>query len=177
MVAQGIRFAFYGRTSTAVFQDPVTVAGVAAGVAEAVIANRGVIVAEFFDVGCSRQVSWEQRNEAAAPLEQARSADPRFDAVVVGEFERAVTDRQFEHVAQVLRHAGVRVWLPEAGGPVELDDPTHRVLMTVLAAQSQREVVRARHRTLAMTAQTVEQGRFLGGVRPTGTAWWTLARI
>jgi site-specific DNA recombinase len=99
---------------------------------------------------------------------------------VVGEFERAVTDRQFEHVAQVLRHAGVRVWLPEAGGPVELDDPTHRVLMTVLAAQSQREVVRARHRTLAaMTAMTVEQGsvRFLGGVRPMGTAWWAPARI
>ena len=61
------------------------------------------------------------------------------------------------------------VWLPEAGGPVDLDDPTHRVLMQVLAAQSQREVVRSRHRTLAaMTAQTVEQGRFLGGRPPYG---------
>ena len=39
----------------------------------------------------------------------------------------------------------------------------------MLAAQSQREVVRARHRTLAaMTVQTVEQGRFLGGRPPYG---------
>jgi site-specific DNA recombinase len=43
------------------------------------------------------------------------------------------------------------------------------VLMQVLAAQSQREVVRSRHRTVAaMTAQTVEQGRFLGGRPPYG---------
>jgi len=134
-----------------------------------VIADRGMIVAEFFDVGCSRQVPWEQRNEAAALLKQARSVDRRFDTVVVGEFERAFTDRQFEFVARILRSFGVGVWLPEVGGPVELDDPTHRVLMSVLAAQSQREVVRARHRTLAaMTAQTVEQGRFLGGRPPYG---------
>jgi Recombinase len=82
--------------------------------AEAVIADRGVIVAEFFVIGCSRRVSWERRTEAAALLEQARSADRRFDAVVMGEFERAFTDRQFEHVARVLRQPGVQVWL--AGG-------------------------------------------------------------
>lgn len=61
------------------------------------------------------------------------------------------------------------VWLPEAGGPVDLDAPTHRVLMQVLAAQSQREVVRSRHRTMAaMRMQAVEQGRFLGGRPPYG---------
>jgi len=27
------------------------------------------------------------------------------------------------------------VWLPEAGGPVDLNTPAHRVLMQVLAAQ------------------------------------------
>jgi site-specific DNA recombinase len=151
------------------FQDPVTSLAWQREMAEGVVAGRGVIVAEFFDVGCSRRVPWERRREAAALLEQARSADRGFDAVVVGEFERAFTDRQFEQVALVLRRCGVRVWLPEAGGPVDLDDPAHQVLMKVLAAQSQREVVRARHRTLAaMTAQTVEQGRFLGGRPPYG---------
>jgi hypothetical protein len=41
--------------------------------------------------------------------------------------------------------------------------------MSVLAAQSQREVVRARHRTLAaMTVQTAKQGRCLGGRPPYG---------
>ena len=89
--------------------------------------------------------------------------------MVVGEFERAFTEDQFQQVVGLLRPYGVTVWLPEAAGPVDVDDPAHRVLMNVLAAQSQREVVRARHQTLAaMTVQTVEQGRFLGGRPPYG---------
>jgi hypothetical protein len=38
-----------------------------------------------------------------------------------GEFERAFTDRQFERIARLLRRHGVLVWLPEAGGSVDLD--------------------------------------------------------
>jgi hypothetical protein len=53
---------------------------------EAVIADRGVIVVQFFDPGYSRGVPWERRSEAVALLEQARLADRRLDAVVVGEF-------------------------------------------------------------------------------------------
>ena len=61
------------------------------------------------------------------------------------------------------------MWLPEAGGPVDWTTRGTRVLMQVLAAQSQREVVRSRHRTLAaMTVQAVEQGRYLGGRPPYG---------
>jgi len=158
-VAQGMRFAFYGRTSTAEFQDPVTSRAWQREMAAALIAGRGTITADFFDVGCSRRVPWEGRPQAAALLERACAADRAFDAVVVGEFERAFTDRQFHDVAASLAAHGVVVWLPEAGGPVDLDDPFHRVLMHVLAAQSQREVVRARHRTLAaMTAQAIEHG-------------------
>jgi Recombinase len=42
-------------------------------------------------------------------------------------------------------------------------------LLTVLGAQSQREVLRSRHRVLAaMQAQVVEQGRYLGGRPPYG---------
>ena len=169
VVVPGVRFAFYGRTSTAEFQDPVTSRAWQREVAATLIAGHGTITAEFFDVGCSRRVSWERRPQAAALLKQAQGVDRPFDAVVVGEFERAFTDRQFEQVARLLRRHGVLVWLPEAGGPVDLDAPTHRVLMQVLAAQSQREVVRSRHRTMAaMTAQTIEQGRFLGGRPPYG---------
>ncbi|MEJ7705035.1 MAG: recombinase family protein [Geodermatophilaceae bacterium] len=165
----GLRFAFYGRTSTAEFQDPVTSRAWQREMAGSVIPGHGVITSEFFDVGCSRRVPWARRPRAAALLEQAQGADRSFDAVVVGEFERAFTDRQFHEVAALLAMQRVAVWLPEAGGPVDLADPHHRVLMQVLGAQSQREVVRSRHRTLAaMTAQTVEQGRFLGGRPPYG---------
>jgi site-specific DNA recombinase len=137
--------------------------------AESVIPGNGVITSEFFDVGWSRRVPWVRRPRAAVLLEQAQGADRGFDTVVVGEFERAFTDRQFHEVFALLAVHGVAVWLPEVGGPVDLADPDHRVLMQVLAAQSQREVVRSRHRTVAaMTAQTVEQGRFLGGRPPYG---------
>ncbi len=164
-----MRFAFYGRTSTAEYQDPVTSRAWQREVAAALVAGHGTIMAEFFDVGCSRRVSWERRPEAAALLKQAQGVYRFFDAVVVGEFERAFTDRQFEQVAQLLSRHGIRVWLPEAGGPVDLNTPAHRVLMQVLAAQSQREVVWSRHRTMAaMTAQTIEQGRYMGGRPPYG---------
>jgi site-specific DNA recombinase len=47
--------------------------------------------------------------------------------------------------------------------------PTHQVLMRVLAAQSQREAVRSRHRTVAaLRVQAVEEGRYLGGRPPYG---------
>ena len=179
VVVPGVRFAFYGRTSTAEFQDPVTSRAWQREVAAALVAGHGTIMAEFFDVGCSRRVSWERRPEAAALLKQAQGVDRFSDAVVVGEFERAFTDRQFEQVAQLLSRHGIRVWLPEAGGPVDLNTPAHRVLMQVLAAQSQREVVRSRHRTMAaMTAQTIEQGRYMGGrPPPTGIGWWTRVHI
>jgi site-specific DNA recombinase len=165
----GLRFAFYARTSTEAFQDPATSWAWQREVAESVIAGHGVITAEFFDVGCSRQVPWSRRPHAAALLQEATDVDRCFDAVVVGEFERAFTERQFHQVLRLLRPHGVTVWLPETAGPVDEDDPAHQMLMNVLAAQSQREVVRARHRTVAaMAAQTVEQGRFLGGRPPYG---------
>ncbi|MBV9920085.1 MAG: recombinase family protein [Pseudonocardia sp.] len=165
----GVRFAFYGRTSTAEFQDPVTSRARQREIASALVAGHGTITVEFFDVGCSRRVAWEQRPQAAALLERAGASDRSFDAVVVGEFERAFTDRQFRQVAELLAEQGIEVWLPEAGGPVQLEDPRHSLLMQMLAAQSQREVVRSRHRTVAaMRVQAVEQGRFLGGRPPYG---------
>jgi hypothetical protein len=115
---RGVRFAFYGRTSTAEFQDPRTSRAWQREIAAALVAGRGMITVEFFDVGCSRRVAWEQRPQAAALLERACASDRSFEAVVVGEFERAFTDRQFEHVAGLLARRGIEVWLPEAGGPV-----------------------------------------------------------
>ncbi|MEU6265578.1 hypothetical protein [Saccharopolyspora shandongensis] len=92
-----------------------------------------------------------------------------IDAVVVGEYERAFCGEQFRSVMAVLQEAGVELWLPEAGGPVDVEDPAHQALMMLLGAQSRREVVRARHRVLAaMRVQAGAQGRFLGGRPPYG---------
>jgi site-specific DNA recombinase len=124
VVVPGVRFAFYGRTSTAEFQDPVTSRAWQREMAATLVAGHGTITTEFFDVGVSRRAAWERRPQAAVLLKRAQNPDRLFDAVVVGEFERAFADRQLEQVALLLQRDGMLVWLPEAGGPVDLNAPT-----------------------------------------------------
>jgi DNA invertase Pin-like site-specific DNA recombinase len=166
---QGLRFAFYGRMSTVEFQDRATSFGWQREVAEETIRGHGVIVAEYFDEGCSRRLPWRERPAAAQLMAAAEQPNRPFDAVIIGEYERAFYGDQFNAVLTALREQGVQLWLPEAGGPVNLDDPVHRALMLLLGSQSRREVLRARHRVLAaMHVQARVQGRFLGGRPPYG---------
>ncbi|WP_329791893.1 recombinase family protein [Lentzea sp. DG1S-22] len=165
----GLRFAFYGRMSTSTFQDVQTSHAWQRAVSEELIEGVGSVVREFFDVGVSRRWSWQDRPESAALLTAAANPAREFDAVVVGEYERAFHGDQFREVVSKLNALGVAVWLPEADGPVELGSPVHEALMVLLGAQAQREVARARQRVLAaMRAQTRQQGRFLGGRPPYG---------
>jgi DNA invertase Pin-like site-specific DNA recombinase len=165
----GLRFAFYGRMSTSEFQDVVTSRAWQRSVSEELVQGLGAIVVEFFDEGCSRRWSWSDRPAASALLAAAEDPDRGFDAVVVGEYERAFYGDQFRQVVARLNAVGVQVWLPEAGGLVEMGSPVHEALMVLLGAQAQREVVRARHRVLAaMRVQARVQGRFLGGRPPYG---------
>lgn len=167
--ALGVRFAFYGRMSTNDFQDLRTSRAWQRAVSDELIDGVGSVVVEFFDVGRSRRWSWWDRPEASALLAAAAKPDRTFDAVVIGEYERAFHGDQFREVVTTLNELGVEVWLPEAGGPVALDSPVHQALMILLGAQAQREVTRARQRVLtAMRAQASQQGRFLGGRPPYG---------
>jgi hypothetical protein len=69
----------------------------------------------------------------------------------------------------LLHRHGIQLWLPEVGGPIDADDPTHRALITLLGHQSRREVLRSRFRTTAaMRAQVLHQGRHQGGRPPYG---------
>jgi site-specific DNA recombinase len=101
----------------------------------------------------------------------AAVADPGrgFDAVVVGEYERAFFGDQLTQLLPLFAQHGLSLWLPETQGPVDGTDPTHQALVMLLGAQSKREVLRSRFRVLgAMQAQTLEQGRYLGGRPPYG---------
>jgi site-specific DNA recombinase len=165
----GIRFVFYGRLSTKEHQDCDTSRRWQLECAHDLIAGTGTIVAEYLDVGCSRRRSWQRRPEAAALLAAVTAGGSGFDAVVVGEYERAFCGRQVFDLLPVLRGAGVGLWLPELLGPVDADDPAHRAVLIELGARSQREVQRARHRVMeAMRVQTRDQGRYLGGRPPYG---------
>jgi hypothetical protein len=160
---------FTGGCRTSEFQDAVTSRAWQRAVADELVDGVGRVVVEFFDEGCSRRWSWGDCPAASALLAAAEQPERGFDAVVVGEYERAFYGDQFRVVVERLNAAGVQVWLPEAGGPVELGSPVHQALMVLLGAQAQREVVRARHRVLAaMRVQVREQGRFLGGRPPYG---------
>jgi site-specific DNA recombinase len=167
--ANRLRFAFYGRMSTKEYQDRVTSYGWQREVADELVADQGSIVMSFFDVGYSRRRGWPNRPEAAALLAALADPDRGFDAVVVGEYERAFYGNQLPQLLPVFARYGVQLWLPEFGGPVDLANPVHQAIITLLGAQSQREVLRSRHRVLsAMQAQARDQGRYLGGRPPYG---------
>jgi hypothetical protein len=165
----GIRFAFYGRTSTTRHQDRVSSQGWQRDMADELVAGHGQVVAAYFDAGTSRRVPWRQRTQAAQLMTAASSPGSVIDAIVIGEYERAFTGTQFATLYTWCTRHGVQLWLPETGGPVDLGNRDHRALMALLATQSQREVLRARHRVLAaMHNQATQEGRYLGGRPPYG---------
>jgi site-specific DNA recombinase len=111
-----LRFAFYGRVSTEDWQDPVTSRARQREQAEALVRGHGRVVAEFFDEGESRTVAWGRRLRAAALVAQLADAGRGWDAIVVGEYERAFYGSQYASMAPLFEHYGVQLWMPEAGG-------------------------------------------------------------
>jgi DNA invertase Pin-like site-specific DNA recombinase len=169
MTPGSIQFAFYGRMSTTGYQDPASSRHWQYDNAARLIAGNGVVAAEFFDAGFSRSLPWHQRPAAAELLMEAVRPDRRFGAVVIGEFERAFTGGQAQQIIAYLQAHGVTVWLPEADGPIDRDEPAHQALLMLLGHQSEREVLRFRMgTTTAMRAQAREQDRHLGGRPPYG---------
>jgi site-specific DNA recombinase len=165
----GVRFAFYGRVSTEDWQDPVTSRARQREQAAVLVAWHGQIVAEFFDAGESRTLAWARRPQAAALVAALADPDRGWDAVVIGEYERAFYGSQYASVAPLLEHYGIALWAPEVGGRIDYHAEDHEQTMLALGLQSKREITRTRIRVrTAMAAQTREQGRYLGGRPPYG---------
>ena len=165
----GLRFAFYGRVSTEDWQDPVTSRARQRDQAAALVAGHGRIVAEFFDAGDSRTLAWARRPQAAALVAALADPDRGWDAVVIGEYERAFYGSQYASMAPLFEHYGIQLWTPEVGGRVDWHAEDHEETMLALGLQSKREIARTRIRVrTAMATQTREQGRYLGGRPPYG---------
>jgi site-specific DNA recombinase len=157
----------YGRVSTEDWQEPVTSRARQLQQAVMLTAGRGVIAAEFFDVGESRVLPWARRPRAAALVAQLADLDRGWDAIVVGEYERAFYGGQYALMAPLFEHYGVSLWMPEVGGRVDWHAEDHEETMLALGLSSKREIARTRVRVrTAMAAQTLEQGRYLGGRPP-----------
>ena len=163
--ARGVlRFAFYGRVSTEDWQDPVTSRARQLQQAMMLAAGVGMIVAEFFDTGESRTLPWARRPQAAALVAQLADPERGWDAVVIEEYERAFYGNQYASIAPLFEHYGVSLWMPEVGGRVDWHAEDHEQTMLALGLSSKREITRTRVRVrTAMAAQTLEQGRYLGG--------------
>src|SRR5580700_7378260 len=145
--ARGVlRFAFYGRVSTEDWQDPVTSRARQLQQALMLTAGVGVITTEFFDSGESRELPWARRPQAAALV--ARLADPErgWDAIVIGEYERAFYGGQYAAMAPLFEHYGIQLWTPELGGRVDYQAEDHEQAMLALGHQSKREIARTRIR-------------------------------
>lgn len=164
------RIAFYGRCSTEDNQDPETSLGWQVGNARKFVEPLGgEITAEFFDIGQSRSVPWERREEAARLLMQLKRPDRGWNAVVVGEGTRCWFGNQFSLIAPKFAAYGVDLWVPELGGKFDNRNPSHKMLMSVLGgmSESERQHVQARVRA-AMDAQVINEGRHQGGRAPYG---------
>lgn len=103
-----IRFAFAGRVSTEDHQDPHASRNWQLARARALTEPHGEIVAEFFDIGHSRSIPWRRRPEANHLLDRLSDPDRGFDAVVIGEPQRAFYGNQFGLTFPVFVHYGVQ---------------------------------------------------------------------
>ena len=159
----------YVRVSTEDWQDPVISRARQREQARALVCGYGRVVAEFFDTGQSRMVAWGRRPEAAALVAQLADPDRGWDAIVIGEYERAFYGSQYAAMAPLFEHYGVQLWMPEPGGRVDYASEHDEHAMTILGLSSKREVTRTSIRVrTAMAVQAREQGRHLSGRPPYG---------
>ena len=113
-------FAFYGRVSTEDQQDPASSRNWQLARSRQIIEQvSGDVVTEFFDIGQSRSLPWKRRPESARLLETFADPGRGFDAVVVGEPQRAFYGNQFGLTFPVFVHYGIELWVPEIGGRVD----------------------------------------------------------
>jgi hypothetical protein len=125
------------------------------------VAGHGVIVAEFFDMGESRTLPLARRPQAAALVAQLADPDRGWDAIVIGEYERASYGNQYALIAPLFEHYGVSLRLPEVGGRVDWHAEDHKQTMLALGLSSKREITRTR----IDIALTTEFAITAGGVR------------
>lgn len=164
-----VRFALYARTSTEDNQAPADSLGWQRSRAEGLIAGHGKIVETFHDVGQSRTVPWKRRPEATRLLALFGDARRPFDAVVIGEPQRAFAGNEFGLVFPLFQHHGVELWVPEIGGRVDPGSEAHDLVMMLFGGMSkgERNRIKVRVRT-SMLEQAHREGRFLGGRPPYG---------
>ena len=126
-------------------------------------------MAEFFDAGAEPDIPVGAGPAGRCAGGCAGDPDRGWDAIVIGEYERAFFGNQYAAMAPLFEHYGIQLWAPEVGGRIDYHAEDHEQTMLALGLSSKREITRTRIRVrTAMAAQTREQGRYLGGRPPYG---------
>lgn len=158
-----IRACFYGRVSTTDQQSPEESYRWQRSRADALLQGHGQVVAEYFDEGQSRSIPWKRRPEATRLLEALPNRQRGWDAVVIGEPQRAFAGNEFGLVYPVLIHWGVDLWVPEVGGRVDPGSEAHDLVMSLFSGMAKGERNRIKLRVRAAMAAQAKEGRYLGG--------------
>ena len=163
-----IRFALSARTSTDDLQDPADSLRWQMDTARRLIAPHGEIVTTYHDIDKSRSLPWERRPEASRILRDLRNPHRGWDALVIAEPQRAFSGTQFEGILLQFAHYGVGLWVPELGGPVDIDNDGHYMALSNYGTMSRAERNRTRLRVANAMRAHAQAGRWLGGRPPYG---------
>jgi len=108
------------------------------------VAGHGRIVARFFDAVQSRTLAWARRPQAAALVAGLADPDRGWDAVVIGEYERAFCWSQYTSMAPLFEHYGIQLCRRTCTSvrirsfPAWLPWPSCTRVMTMLCAAERR---------------------------------------
>jgi DNA invertase Pin-like site-specific DNA recombinase len=163
-----IRFALSARTSTDDLQDPADSLRWQTDTATRLIAPHGEIVTVYHDIDKSRSLPWDRRPEASRILHDLKNPNRGWDALVIAEPQRAFSGTQFEGILFQFAHYGVPLWVPELGGPVDINNDGHYMCLSNYGTMSRAERNRTRLRVANAVRAHVQAGRWLGGRPPYG---------
>jgi DNA invertase Pin-like site-specific DNA recombinase len=160
------RFALSARTSTDDLQDPADSLRWQMATAARLIAPHGEIVTVYHDIDKSRSLPWDRRPEASRTLRDLKNPERGWDALVIAEPQRAFSGTQFEGILFQFAHYRVPLWVPELGGPVDIDNDGHYMALSNYGTMSRAERNRTRMRVANAVSAHAQVGRWLGGRPP-----------
>ena len=163
-----IRFALSARTSTDDLQDPADSLRWQTDVAARLVAPHGEIVTTYHDIDKSRSLPWDRRPEASRILYDLKNPNRGWDALVIAEPQRAFSGTQFEGILFQFAHYGVPLWVPELGGPIDINNDGHYMCLSNYGTMSRAERNRTRLRVANAVRAHAQVGRWLGGRPPYG---------